>query len=85
MVAVPTMLDHWTDEAAKHLAGRTIKTVRYMRPDEAKSLGWEKLSLVLELDNGTLLFPSRDDEGNDAGAMFGQDNKGPLTFPTLRQ
>jgi hypothetical protein len=35
-------------------------------------MGWARRPLVIELDDGTLMFASRDDEGNDGGALFGQ-------------
>jgi hypothetical protein len=33
---------------------------------------------VLVLDDGTILYPSRDDEGNGPGALFGADRDGEL-------
>ena len=74
----------WTDYARKHLVGRTIKAIGYMSAEEADELGWYGRALVIELDDGTALFPSQDDEGNDAGALFGQGPSGAeLTFPVL--
>ena len=32
-------------------------------------------SVVIELDNGVLVWPSSDDEGNDAGALFTTDKR----------
>ena len=59
------------------LKDRTIAAVRYMSQGEAKSMSWDKRPLVLHLDNGTLLFISKDDEGNNGGSLFYQtrDNK----------
>ena len=75
---------YWEEYATKHLKGRTIVDVRYLTNQEMKGMGWHNKSIVLELSDGSLLFPSRDDEGNDAGALFGQspDNKS-LTFPVI--
>ncbi len=75
---------YWEEYGNKHLKGRTIKDVRYLTTIEMKGMGWHRKSIVLELSDGSLLFPSKDDEGNDAGALFGQspDNK-PLTFPVI--
>jgi hypothetical protein len=76
---------HWTKEADGALTGKRVKAVRYLSPEEAKGLGWHSRPLVMEFDDGTLLFPSRDDEGNDGGALFGQKpGGGDLTFPVLR-
>jgi hypothetical protein len=33
-------------------------------------LGWTNQPCEIYLDNGTILTPSADDEGNDAGAIF---------------
>ncbi len=53
-----------------------------MSQEEADHFGWYSRSVVIELDNGVLLWPSRDDEGNDAGAIFTTDPKG-STLPVL--
>lgn len=60
----------WAEKAKAKLEGRTIKAVRYLMPAEQEALGWFRSSLVLFLDDGSYLFPSADDEGNDAGALF---------------
>tara|TARA_R110002020_G_scaffold463600_2_gene683723 strand:- start:307 stop:552 length:246 start_codon:yes stop_codon:yes gene_type:complete len=75
---------YWEKYGNKHLKGRTIVDVRYLTTIEMKGMGWYRKSIVLELSDGSLLFPSKDDEGNDAGALFGQspDNKS-LTFPVI--
>lgn len=59
--------------------GLTIKKVRRMTKDEAAHEGWEgsphyKSSAILELDDGTLLYASQDDEGNGPGTLFGRKN-----------
>ena len=38
---------------------------------------------VMQLDDGNLVYPSQDDEGNGAGALFTNDKKNP-TLPVLR-
>lgn len=63
----------WADKAAEKLKGRTIAEVRYLHPREADALGWTDRAIVLVLDNGLIIWPSRDDEGNGAGAMFTTD------------
>jgi hypothetical protein len=55
-----------------------------MSNEETKSMDWYKRPIVIRLDNGTMLFPSMDDEGNDGGALFGQSKDGnDLTFPVI--
>ena len=60
----------WAAEAAAKLAGKRIKTVRYLTDKECEQMGWMRAALVMELDDGNAFWPSADDEGNDAGALF---------------
>jgi hypothetical protein len=53
-----------------HLIGRKIVNVRHLNPEECESFGWYKSPLALWLDDGTILIPQSDDEGNDGGAML---------------
>jgi hypothetical protein len=81
-------LDRWTQYGTKHLAGRKIIAVRYMTAKEMEGLGWSRSALVLQLDNGTIIYPSQDDEGNGPGSLFGQTNGAgrraeQLTFPVI--
>jgi len=61
----------WNRVAAKHLLGRTITHVHYMSEDECAECDWQQAGLVLDLDDGTQLWPCRDDEGNGPGALHG--------------
>lgn len=64
--------------------GRKIVGARYMLPNEARNHGWHRRPLVLILDDGTAIYPSSDDEGNDAGAIFGAGKDGSdKSFPVL--
>ena len=67
--------EHWSNVAASVLLGRKIVAVRYLDKEEAEHLGWYGRSVVIELDNGVLVWPSSDDEGNDAGALFTTDKR----------
>lgn len=60
----------WGDRVADLLVGRTITAVRYLTEEERDDLGWYDRSVVIVLSDGVMLFPSRDDEGNGAGALF---------------
>ena len=74
----------WVDYGKKHLVGRTIKQVRYLTEEECEDLNWYSRPIIIQLSDGTMVFPSSDDEGNNAGALFGQDVSGnDLTFPVL--
>lgn len=74
---------YWTKVAADLLVGRTIVKVRYLTDEERDLIGFSSRAVVLQLDNGLLVYPSQDDEGNDAGALFTTDEKHG-TLPVLR-
>jgi len=65
-----------TDTKPTDLVGRTISAVRPMTQKEQDLEGWFTPAMVLVLDDGTLLYPSRDMEGNGSGVLFGQDTDG---------
>lgn len=73
----------WAGIAAKQLLGRKIVNVRYMSKEEAEDMGWFSRPVVLQLDDGNILYPSADDEGNDGGAMFTNDKQNDI-LPVLR-
>ena len=55
-----------------------------MSEKEATDLAWYKRPLVIEFEDGTLVFPASDAEGNNGGVLFGQKpGGGNLTFPAL--
>lgn len=53
------------------LEGRKIVEVRPMTAKEVAREGWDSPATVLVLDDGSLLYASRDEEGNGSGALFG--------------
>lgn len=59
----------WESRARRKLVGRKIVGVRLMTPDEASVNGYQSRAFVLLLDDGHCLWPQRDDEGNDVGAL----------------
>lgn len=63
----------------KDLIGRKIMAIRPISKKELEAEGWDdrhSATCVLLLDNGTLLYPSQDDEGNGPGTLFAQDTEG---------
>ena len=60
-----------------NLIGRRIADVRPLTADEMESEGWDPtgrfnpVGMVVVLDDGTKLYPSRDEEGNGPGVFFG--------------
>lgn len=57
------------------IVGATILDIRPMTKAEMDKEGWDKneIPMVLVLSSGTILYPSCDTEGNNAGALFGVD------------
>jgi hypothetical protein len=74
----------WEDTARKALEGKTITRVRYMTDDEAKGIGWgyQGRAVMLILDDGSMVLPSVDPEGNGPGALF-TNIPGAETLPAL--
>ena len=63
--------NYWQKLVDKHLVGRKIVKVNWLHPKETEEVfGWSQQPCEIYLDNGTVLTPSQDDEGNDAGAIF---------------
>ena len=60
---------HWGLYVTKALVGRKIVAARYLNDAEMENLGWDKSGIVLLLDDGNYICPSRDDEGNGAGSL----------------
>ena len=61
-----------------NIVGSKIIDIRPMTADEMKAEGWQKreIPMVLVLSSGTILYPSQDTEGNDAGSLFGKTSDG---------
>lgn len=74
---------HWNKVASDLLLGRKIVKVRYLTDEEADEMGWFGRPVALLLDNDMWIYPSRDDEGNDGGALFTSHDKEPV-LPLLR-
>jgi hypothetical protein len=72
----------WEDRCSAFLVGKTIKFVRYQYACEKKDMGWSKKSLVIFFTDGSYIFSSSDDEGNNAGAFF-TSIKGLEGIPTI--
>ena len=60
------------------LVGRKIVGVRTLTAQEMAEEGWgdDDPALALVLDDGELIYPSRDPEGNGPGVLFGVDATG---------
>jgi hypothetical protein len=58
------------------LIGKRIVAIRAMTTNEMEAEDWSREAVVIELDDGSTIYPSMDDEGNGPGALFGVDSKG---------
>jgi hypothetical protein len=59
------------DTTVEALAGQKIELVRRMTDGEMEREIWAGFApTALQLENGVVLFPSRDPEGNGPGALF---------------
>ena len=74
--------ERWKARFAQ-LIGRKITDVHIMDQESADALGFHERPVVLELDDGSSLFPLRDDEGNGPGALSYLPAEGEQTFPVF--
>lgn len=61
------------------LIGKKLVAIRPMTPIEKADEGWDfggEETAALGFEDGTVLFASRDYEGNGPGAIFGKNAKG---------
>ena len=59
----------WTKTAENMLLGRKIVKVEYIPVHETDDMMWDYQPISFLLDNGNWVYPMRDDEGNDGGAL----------------
>lgn len=52
------------------LIGKKIVGIRYQNEKEMEEEYWTNPAIVIELDDGSLLYPSQDEEGNGPGEIF---------------
>lgn len=61
------------------IEGKTIIRVREMTKEEIEKEYWQHSphsTIVIELSDGSMIYPSCDEEGNGPGALFGKDSSG---------
>jgi hypothetical protein len=54
------------------MLGLKIVGVRKLTKKEIKAEGWDGTTMAIVLSDGTLLYASRDEEGNGPGQIFGK-------------
>lgn len=61
----------------KELIGKKIVEIRLMSKAEMEAEGWSRgHGTVIVLDDGMLIYPSADGEGNRPGVLFGKNKEG---------
>ena len=74
----------WEKLVSKYLVGRQIVKVKWLSAKETEEIhGWDQQPCEIYLDNGTILTPRSDDEGNESGAIGTNINELPI-IPTFR-
>ena len=77
------------NKPTSQIVGQKIVWVRRMTEQEREWEGWgddPQPTFALELENGIVLYPSRDEEGNGGGALFGNlsgDDTGRFNFMVM--
>ena len=68
---------------ADTLLGLEIVAIEYMSKEEIEHAGWDSRPFCIKLSNGAWIYPMRDDEGNDGGALryTGENPEDPQTIP----
>ena len=61
--------NYWRKKAEKLLLNKKIVKVEWMSNEERLEISWDSRPFCMQLDDGTWIFPMRDDEGNDGGAL----------------
>lgn len=77
--------ERWTKHAEEWLVGRKIVRVQYMTDKNANEAMWYSRPIILVLDDGTIICPQSDDEGNNGGALMCETKDGKMIgkeFPT---
>jgi hypothetical protein len=77
---------YWNEKGQSILTGAKIVHTRYMTKSESDAMGWyhQPIALLLEKDGKEFwVYPSCDDEGNDAGALFMNNKEG--CMPVMRE
>jgi hypothetical protein len=58
-----------------HLVGKKVVGVRYMTKKEMNAEGWDEKTEAIQFDDGSIVYASRDPEGNGPGCLFGVNKK----------
>lgn len=78
-----SMAKPWIEHAKARLLGKRIVDIRWMGEGELRNLAWPQGAIVLVLDDGSLMLPQADDEGNGPGALLHIPPKDDMLFGVL--
>lgn len=73
----------WSKDATKQLAGKVIKEVRWMTEEEVQASHWGRSAPVIVFDDGDVMYPMQDDEGNGPGALMLNKPKNDFILPVI--
>jgi hypothetical protein len=62
--------EYWGNLASNFLVGKKIRRERYLDDREREDIARDRSGLVIEFEDGHWILAMRDDEGNDAGALW---------------
>ena len=74
----------WEQIISEQLVGKKIVQVRWMTKKEADANYWDYQPVLLILDDGSILCPMSDDEGNNAGSLIHLGGKQERIIPVMR-
>ena len=58
------------------ILNKKIVMIRYMTDLEMQAFKWSRKAIIFQLEDGTLLFPSIDEEGTNAGFQMIMEKNG---------
>jgi len=68
-------LKEWEDLATTEFAGKVVDRITWITKKDVEDLCWFSKAPVILFTDGSYIFASADDEGNDAGALFTSSKK----------
>ena len=68
-----------------NLKGQIIKGIRLLTAKEMEDEGWEGGNVTaIELENGTIIYASKDEDGTGPGQLFGRNSNGAGLYITAQ-
>ena len=64
------MEENKTELISKHLIGKKIVKVEYLPEEYMEDFMWKKRPITIHLEDGTIITPQSDNQGNDGGTIL---------------